>query len=116
MYPTVRHFGSLDPRGIFNPRDMIDRIYVELHMAFIVAYQIYKLCVMRMQRRFFMYFHYKSMVDNDMPGTWPVWTPGAPLAGFIKRSTIHFSTQNMKALGHVVSEKIFSYVFPIVSL
>ena len=26
------------------------------------------------------------MVDNGMPGTWPVWTPGAPLAGFIKRS------------------------------
>ena len=52
-----------------------------------------------------MYFHYKSMVDNDMPGAWPVWTPGAPLAGFIKRSTINCSTQNMKALGHVVSEK-----------
>ena len=25
---------------------------------------------------FFIYFHYKSMVDNDMPGAWPVWTPG----------------------------------------
>ena len=36
------------------------------------------------------------MVDNDMPGAWPVWTPG-----FIKRSTIHCSTQNMKALCHV---------------
>ena len=35
---------------------------------------------------FFMYFHYKSMVDNDMPGAWTVWTPGAPLAGFIKKS------------------------------
>ena len=32
----------------------------------------------------FMYFHYKSMVDNDMPGAWPVWTPGARLAGFYK--------------------------------
>ena len=47
---------------------------------------------------FFMYFPYKSMVDNDMPGTWSVWTPGAPLAGLIKRSTIHCSTQNMNAL------------------
>ena len=36
-----------------------------------------------------LYFHYKSMVDNDMPGAWPVWTPGAPMAGFIKRTTIH---------------------------
>ena len=56
---------------------------------------------------FFMYFHYKSMVDNDMPGTWPVWTPGAPMAAFIKERIIHWSTQHMKALGHMVSEKIF---------
>ena len=61
---------------------------------------------------FFIYFHYKSMVDNDMPGAWPVWTPGAPLAGFIKRNTIHCYKQNMKALGLVVLEKkIFFYVF-----
>ena len=33
------------------------------------------------------------------------WTPGARLAGFIKRNTIHWYTQNMKALGLVVSEK-----------
>ena len=26
-----------------------------------------------------MNFHYKSMVDNDMPGAWPVWTPGAQM-------------------------------------
>ena len=91
---------------------------------------------MLLQRRFFIYFHYKSMVDNDMPGAWPVWTPGAPLAAFIKESIIHWSTlvlvveswiksvqpgmtknchflllplhwstQHMKALGHMVSEK-----------
>ena len=54
---------------------------------------------------FFIYFHYKSMVDNDMPGVWPVWTPGVPLAALIKESIIHWSTQHMKALGHMVSEK-----------
>ena len=54
---------------------------------------------------FFMYFHNKSMVDNDMTGAWPVWTPRALLAGFINRSTIHCSSQNMKALGYVVFEK-----------
>ena len=60
-----------------------------------------------------IYFHYKSMVDNDMPGVWPVWTPGAPLAAFIKESIIHWSTQHMKALGHMVSEKkIFFSFFP----
>ena len=54
---------------------------------------------------FFIYFYFKSMVDNDMPGAWPVWTPGAPLAAFIKERIIHWSTQHMKALGHMVSEK-----------
>ena len=57
------------------------------------------------EKIFFIYFHYKSMVDNDMPGVWPVWIPGAPLAAFIKESIIHWSTQHMKALGHMVSEK-----------
>ena len=45
-----------------------------------------------------------------------VWTPGARLAGFIKRTTIHCYTQNMKALGLVVSEKNIFLCFPIVSL
>ena len=50
------------------------------------------------------------MVDNDAPGVWPVWAPGALLAGFIK-SSIHCFTQNMKTLDLVVWEKTF--VFPI---
>ena len=43
--------------------------------------------------------------SHDTPEVGPVWTPGARLAGFIKRTTIHCYTQNMKALGLVVSEK-----------
>ena len=39
------------------------------------------------------------------PGAVPVWTPGARLAGFIKRTTMHCYAQNMKALGLVVLEK-----------
>ena len=73
-----------------------------------IKYTSFVSCCSVLQRRFFhIYFHYKSMVDNDMPGVWPVWTPGAPLAAFIKESIIHWSTQHMKALGHMVSEKIF---------
>ena len=41
------------------------------------------------------------------PGAVPFLTPGAWLAGFIKRTTTHCYMQNMKALGLVVSEKIF---------
>ena len=42
--------------------------------------------------------------------------PRGRLAGFIKRNTRHCYKQNMKALGLVVSERRFFYVFPIVSL
>ena len=37
--------------------------------------------------------------------------PRARLAGFIKKTTIHCYTQNMKALGLVVSEKRFVFCF-----
>ena len=50
------------------------------------------------------------------PGAGPFLTQGAQLARFIKRTTTHCFIQNMKALGLVDSEKIFFYVFPIVSL
>ena len=46
------------------------------------------------------------------PGAGPFLTQGARLAGFIKRTTKHCYMQNMKALGLVVLEKIFFYVFP----
>ena len=51
------------------------------------------------ENKFFLYF------PHDAPGVGPVWTPGAWLAGFMKRTTRHCYTQNMKALGLVVSEK-----------
>ena len=54
------------------------------------------------------------MADNDAPRAGPVWTLGSRLAGFKKRIPIHCYTQNMKALGLVVSEKkICFYVFPM---
>ena len=50
------------------------------------------------------------MADNDAPGALPIWTPGSRLAGIIKGLTKHCFTQNIKALGLMVSGKIF-YVF-----
>ena len=48
------------------------------------------------------------------PGAGSFLTPGAWLAGFIKRTTTHCYIQNMKALGLVVSEKkIFLNVFNV---
>ena len=45
------------------------------------------------------------------PGAGPILTPGAWLAGFIKRNTTHSYIQNMKALGFEVSEKKIFYAF-----
>ena len=46
------------------------------------------------------------------PWAGPFLTPGAQLAGFIKRTTTHCYIQNIKALGLVVSEREIFYVFP----
>ena len=51
------------------------------------------------EKKIFLYF------PHDAPGAGNVWTPGAHMAGFMKRTTRHCYTQNMKALGLVVSEK-----------
>ena len=45
------------------------------------------------------------MLDNDGPGAWQIWTPGSRLAGIIKGLPKHCITQNIKALGLMVSEK-----------
>ena len=57
------------------------------------------------------YFPIVCLWELMTPGAGPFLTPGALLAGFIKRATIHCYTQNMKALGLVVLEKIFFLCF-----
>ena len=66
-----------------NPRGTVGRIHKEDHYTLLVT-------------------KYES---SGSCGFGPFLTPGACLAGFIKRTTIHCYTQNMKALGLVVSEK-----------
>ena len=42
------------------------------------------------EKKIFSYFsHYKSILDNDAPKAWPIWAPGAGLAGFMKGVTKH---------------------------
>ena len=57
------------------------------------------------------FYHYKPMADNDAPGAWPIWTPGSQLAGIIKGLTKHCFTQNINALGLMVSEKKIFFIF-----
>ena len=104
--------GGNEPRGgaIFEPRGMVGRIYKEDHYTTIHCYtqknESSGPCGFR-EEDFFLYF------PHDAPGAGPVWTPGARMARFMKRTTRHCYTQNMKALGLVVSEKKIVYVFPL---
>ena len=64
------------------------------------------------QKTFSCYSFYKPIADYNAPGRDLFWTPGAWLAGFIKRITKHCYTQNIEAPGLMVSEKkilLFSY-------
>ena len=82
----------MTPRGgtIFDPRGMVGRIYKEDHYTLLNAkYESSGPC--GFGEDFFMFF-------PNAPGAYPVWTPGAWLAGFIKKTTIHCYTQNRKAL------------------
>ena len=114
-FSNCKSMGAIDPRGeaISDPRGMLGRIYVKLHITMLhTKYRSFGCCGFR-EEDFSCIFHCKPMADNDAPRAGPVWTPGPWLAGFIKRTTIHCYTQNMKALGLVVSEKkIFFMFFP----
>ena len=61
---------------------------------------------------FFYVFPIVSLWELMTPGAGSFMTQGPWLAGFIKRTTKHCYTQNMKALGFVVSEKKIFYIFP----
>ena len=85
-------------RASMDPRGTVGRIYKEEHYTLLqTKYESSGPCGFG-EEDFLCFSH-------DAPGTGPVWTPGAWLAGFIKRTTIYCYWQNMKALGLVVSEK-----------
>ena len=86
----------MDPRGTFGR--ICSRIYKEDHFRMLqTKYESFGTC---------------GFGEEDFFKVFPMTPPGARLAGFIKRTTIHCYRQNMKALGLVVSEKIF-YVLPM---
>ena len=111
--------GDDDPRSVANldPRGMIGRIYVEYHLTLLhTKYTSFRPCGFR-EKGFKCFSHYKPTADNDASGVWPIWTSGSRLAGIIKGLNKHCFTQNIKALGLMVSEKkIFLRFFLIVSL
>ena len=90
-----------------DPRGTVGRIYKEDHYTLLhTKYESSRPCDFGEED----FSHDPPPPHSNRAG--PVWTPGAQLAGFIKRNTIYCYKQNMKALGLVVSEKIFFMFYP----
>ena len=71
-----------DLQGVANLdfRGMIGRIYAEYHLT--LLHTKFKSSGPHGFREedFFIFSHYKPMLDNDAPGVWPIWTPRTRLA------------------------------------
>ena len=96
MFSHCTSMRANDPQGgvIFYPRGMVGRIYKEDQYTLLhTKYESSGPC------------GFGDIFSHEAPGARLVWTPGARLAGFIKRTTLHCYKQNMKALGPGVSEK-----------
>ena len=72
-----------------DPRGTVGRIYKEEHYTLLqTKYESVSGPCGLGEEDFFMFSH-------DAPETGPVWTPGARLAGFIKRTTIYIATDKL---------------------
>ena len=86
-----------------DPRGMVGRIYKEDHYTLLhTKYESSGPCGFGKEDFFLCFFPIVSLWEIMTPGAGPFLTPGAWLAGFIKRTTIHCYTQNRKALCLVV--------------
>ena len=90
-------------RACIDPRGMVGRIYKEDHYTLHTKYESSGPCGFR-EEGFLCFSHCMSIGAND-PRAGPFLTPGAWLAGFIKRTTTHCYIQNMEAPGLVVLKK-----------
>ena len=105
-------FPMMPPGGArMGPRGTVGRIYKEdLYTLLHTKYESSGPCDFG-EEDFFMFFPIVCLWELMTPWTGPFLTPGAWLAGFIKKTTTHCYIENMKALGLLVSEKkVFFYV------
>ena len=91
--------------GMKHQGEKLYKVYINHDLGMTLTYFIYPSSQVSVYRTIGPLVYVFPMTP---PGVGPVWTPGARLARFIKRTTIHCYTQNRKALELVASgKKIF---------
>ena len=102
--PPSRGSARMDPRGT------VGRIYKEDHYTLLLTkYESSGPCGFG-EEYFFMFSHCKSMGANDPRGG-AIFDPRGMIGRIYIEDTKHCYTQNMKALGLVVSEKKIFFIF-----
>ena len=107
-----------DPQGgaISDPMGMLGRIYVKLHITMpYTKYRSYYCCGFR-EEDFFMSFSILSLWQKMMPSGRACMDPRGTVSRIYKEDHYTLLHTKYESSGLVVSEKIFFYVFPIVSL
>ena len=85
FFSHYKSMGANDPRGMasLDPRGLIGSIYVVDHYTLLHT-NTYKFWASWFQRRrFFKVFPIISLWELMTHGVWPIWFPGAWLAGFM---------------------------------
>ena len=86
-----------EPQGVANldPRGMVSRIYVGDHLTLLQTKYLSSEPYGFREEDFFMFFPIISLWELMSPRTWPIWTPGAWLAGFMQLTTYYCYVLNI---------------------
>ena len=103
---TTLEVANLDTRG------MVGRINVKNQQTLLRPKSFSSGSYGFLEEEFWRFFSYTVLYKHMTPGVWPIWTPGAWLAGFKLGTTTHCYILNIWAVGLMASEKKTFLGFP----
>ena len=85
-------------QGLYGPQGALLAGFINRTTIHCYIQNMKALGIVVSEKKIFYVFPNVSLWELISPGVGPFLTPGPWLAGFIKRTTIHCYTQNMKAV------------------